>query len=105
MNQIPCQISEIRQALLDLSNAVKARPARDEIVEISATKPLVLDFKGRYYVMLFTANALTLSLEDLGSITVTANSWTDISFVQAMRIFATGQATNVPVLVRCTDVK
>lgn len=104
MVEIPCQISEIRQALVDLANAVKGRPYEDETVMIGATRPLVLDYKGRYFITIFTPNALTLSLEDWGNINVPAGSWADLSFPTGIRVFATNQATPVPVLLRCTDM-
>jgi hypothetical protein len=105
MSEIPCQISEIRQALIDLSNAVKGRPYEDATVQISATMPLVLDYKGRYFITIFTPNALVLSLEDWGTISIPAGSWADISFPAGTRVFATNQSTTVPILLRCTDVK
>ena len=105
MTDLPCQMSEIRQALLDLSQAVKGRPFIDETVMISATRPLVLDYKNRYFITIFTANALTLSLEEWGTISIPAGSWADISFPPETKVFATNQSSNVPLLVRCTDVK
>ena len=105
MTDVPCQVSEIRQALIDLHNSIKGRPYEDQTVQISATMPYVIDYKNRYFVTIFTPNNLTLSLEDWGSISIPAGSWADISFPAGTRVFATNQTSTVPILVRCTDVK
>lgn len=96
-------LCEIREILKELKTAQKARPNIDKIEQISAYNPLVLDYKNRYHIFLWSPNTLTLSLEDLGTMTLTQYVWTNLSFMTGFRIFATGQATLVPIYVRCTD--
>lgn len=87
--------------LLEL--AMEIRDPIDKTVYISATQPLVIDYQERNKVYLFATVALTLSIEDLGTINLPANTWLDVSFPRGYRIFAVGQVTSVPVFVRATD--
>ena len=100
-----CQIEALKEIIKDLQKLQRGRPYEDQTVMISATMPLVLDYKNRYFITIFTPNALVLSIEDLGSISIPAGSWADISFYPGTKVFATNQTTTVPILVRCTDVK
>lgn len=97
-------LCDIRRVLGDIHTASKTRHDIDQIVQVSASNCYVADYKDRYRIFLWSANALTLTLEDLGTISIEANSWTNVSFSTGMRIFAQGQTTLTPVLVRCSDI-
>jgi hypothetical protein len=84
-------------------NLAKRKPF-DEMVGISAVTPIVLDYRERKHIFIYSANALTLSLEDMGSLALSANTWTDISFRPGLYIFAPGQGTTTAyVAVKQTD--
>ena len=70
---------------------------------ISATIPLVLDYRDRKHIFMYSATALTLTLEDIGSLAVNANTWADISFRPGLNIFAQSQVASVFVLIMQTD--
>lgn len=74
-----------------------------QTVAISATVPIDLDYRDRKHIFIYSANALILSVEDLGSVTLSANTWTNMSFAPGTRIYATGQATVVYVAIKQTD--
>lgn len=92
---------------LEKSNdlAVTGRSPFRKTVMISATTPVVLDYRDRKFVFIYSANSLTLTLEDLGTIALAANAWVNISFQPGMFIYAQSQVANVPVFICCTDDK
>lgn len=96
-------LCEIRDCLQDMRNAAKIRPNIDKIEQISANNCYILDYKNRYHIFIWSATALTLTLEDLGTLSLSQYVWTNISFTSGMHIFAQGQAALIPVFVRCTD--
>lgn len=93
-------LEEIRDLLRE---AAAFHPPIDQTTVISATVPYIVAFKNRKHIFLYTANPLTLSLEDIGTISVAANTWVNMGFSPGMRVFATNQPSNVPIFVRCTD--
>ena len=94
-------------AILDPAAHVQQQPQRpydDAIYLVGNTQSnLYLTYRGRKHLYLFSANALTLNLQDIGTLAVPANTWTDISFRENMQVFTTNQATAVPVYVKATD--
>ena len=86
-----------------LAGAAGNRKPFWEKVAISATVPIIVDYRDRKHVYLFTQNTLTLTLEDMGTLAVTAGTWADISFRPGMNIFAQSQASIVYVDVLQTD--
>ena len=86
-----------------LKALIQGRAPFYQTVAISATVPIDLDYRDRKYVFIYSPNALTLSLEDLGTIALAANTWTNISFAPGTRIYATGQATRMYVGIKQTD--
>lgn len=80
-----------------------AKTPEDQTLLINSTVPYVVDYRGFKYIYLYTANALTLSLADLGSISVKSNSWVNLSFQTGLHIFASNTTVLSPVFVRCTD--
>lgn len=95
----------IHNTLCELKSQTLTRPNIDQIYQISANNPLTLDYKNRYRVYMWSANALTLTIEDLGNVSVSASAWVDISFAPSTKVFASGQNTLTPVLIRCTDLE
>jgi hypothetical protein len=75
----------------------------DQTVLLSSTQPWLLDYKHRRYVYGYSSVALTLTVEDIGTVSVAANSWTNLGFQENMRIYASGQAGTVAIFVRCTN--
>lgn len=96
-------LCEIREILTSIRDSSKTRPDIDSIVQLSANNPLIVDYKNRHHIYIWSAIALTLSLEDLGTLMISANAWTNISFSSGMRLYAIGQNSLAPVLVRCKD--
>ncbi len=82
---------------------VEGRAPFNATVAISATVPIDLDYRDRKHIFIFSVNSLTLSLEDLGTLALSANTWTNISFQPGLRIFAQSQATTVYVAIKQTD--
>lgn len=96
-------LNAIHQALRDLHETVKGRSDLNQIHQISSSIPYVVDFRDRYHILVWSPNTLTLTLEDLGTMTLTQYTWTNISFNTGMKIYAQGQSTLVPIFIRCTD--
>lgn len=71
---------------------------------ISSTLPWIVDRKEKKYLYVFSSIALRLSVEDLGTYAVPAGLWTEVSFPQGYRIYATNQ-TAIYIFLRATDVQ
>jgi hypothetical protein len=82
---------------------IEKKPAIDRTLMISTTQPYVVDFKNRKHLFVWSANALTILLEDLGTLAVAANTWTNIGYQEGMRLVPQSQPTTVPIFVRATD--
>lgn len=89
--------------MIYLLEHVYIRDDEDRTRAISSSMPIIVDYLNRRSVLLFTPVALTLTLEDAGTISVPANSWTDISFPAGTRIYASNLTNQVQVLIRATD--
>lgn len=74
-----------------------------ETVGISSSAPIVLDYRDRKHIFIWSANSLTISLEDIGTLSLSANAWTNISFRPGLNLLATGQSSVVYVLIKQTD--
>ena len=86
-----------------LKYALEIRDDQDATFNISSTIPVVIDYKNRDRVFIISSQALTLTIEDIGTIGLSANTWQDISFPAGIRIYASGQTSPVKVFVRATD--
>lgn len=84
-------------------DAAYGRDPFNAMVGISATVPIILDYRNRKHILIFSANSLTLTLEDLGTFALSANTWTNISFPPGLRVFASGQVATVYVAIKQTD--
>lgn len=97
---------DLLQKILDATRlTVSNRPQIDETYQVSDTQSnWYLDYKNRKHIYVWSPNALTFKLApDQGTISMGANEWLDFSFRPGTQIFTSGQATLVPVYVRCTD--
>lgn len=91
------------QAIEETIKAVFHREPIDTVVPIGTNRPYFLDYKDRKYVYAYSSTALTLTLEDIGTVSITANQWTNICFPEGLRMYAVGKSVPVVILVRCTD--
>ena len=94
---------EVCRLLNKLIEQGKERPPFYQTVMISATVPWTVTYRNRKHIFIYSANALTLTLEDLGTVAVAANTWVNVGFQPGMQIFAQGQVNPVPLYVRQTD--
>jgi hypothetical protein len=97
---------KILECLLSEHNRQKnlaERRSFDEMVAISASIPIVLDYRERKHIYIFSAQSLTLSLEDMGQIALTPGTWEEISFRPGLNIYAIGQTATVYVAVKQTE--
>jgi hypothetical protein len=88
---------------IDLLKQLVGNSPIDGTYQISSTRPYSLDYKERKYIYLWSTHDLTLSLEELGNLPISAGNWINLSLSPGMRIFAVNQTTLVPVFIRCTD--
>lgn len=96
-------LSRIEKLLDTQINGRDAGPEDQTYVIGNSQSNLILNYKGRKHLYLFAGVGLTLNLNDIGTLVVAANTWTDISFRPGMQLFTTNQATPVAVLVRATN--
>ncbi len=95
--------SEEHEKLLKAINKnTDKRVPLDAIYQISSTQPLIVEYKERRHLFIWSANALTLTLEDIGTLSVSANTWTNIGYTEGMRLTPASN-TIVAVFVRATD--
>ncbi len=93
------------QKLLEtqISGGHNALPQAETYVIGATQSNWYYDYKGRKHVYLFSANAITLNLNDLGTLAISANTWTDVTGLRpGMQIFRTTGAA-VSVWVICTN--
>ena len=88
------------QARLDL--LIRGRTPIDTFYNISTETGVILDYKGRKHIFLWTANALTLTINALGTLSVAAEVWTNLDFTVGLTLFSSS-ATPQMILIRCTD--
>ena len=105
MSDLDCQLYQ--EILLDtlqrIEKLLTPRAPIDSQPMISSTRAYVVDYKNRKHLFLYSANTLTLSLQDLGDATIPQNTWVNIGFQEGLNILAIGQSSNVPIFVRATD--
>lgn len=75
----------------------------DKQVMLSDTVPWTVDYQGRRHLFLFSSISLNLVLQDYGTLTLTANAWTNLGIRQGTQVFTSGQSSAVPLLVRATN--
>ncbi len=77
----------------------------DTQVPISSTMPYTINKFDRKFMYFFSPIPFTATVEDLGIVNIPANTWTDMTFGDSIRVFAQGQSSIIYVLARCTDRK
>ena len=104
LGAVHAKLHELCNHLVKLNEEhAKARNPFYQTVMISATVPWTVTYRNRKHIFIYSANALTLTLEDLGTVAVAANTWVNVGFQPGMQIFAQGQVNPVPLYVRQTD--
>lgn len=98
-----CEHNEIEKALSTLGDRLALRPSYDWTVMVSDTQPFILDYKHRLHVYAYAPVGVVLSLGELGTLTIPANAWTDISVKPGLRIATSGTATPTNLYLRATD--
>ena len=100
------QHTEIKAELDAIKKAVQStakKPPIDATPQISTTQPLIVDYKERRHLFLWSPNNLTLTVEDIGTLTVTSNTWYNIGYPPGFRLTPVSQSSLVPVFLRATD--
>ena len=75
----------------------------DRAITISANRPFTIDYMERKYLYIFSSTSFTLALEDLGSLPIAANTWTNINFPPGTRCSAPGFSSPLTLLLRATN--
>lgn len=75
----------------------------DQYYQLSINAPLTLDYKDRKYLYAWTATT-TVCTATIGSISLTANAWTNISLGEGSQLIPPA-GNPVQVLVRATNEK
>lgn len=89
------------ETLLVLS--IKGRQAIDRNYSVSDTQGFVLDYQDRKHLYIYSSAAITLVIQNIGTVAVSANAWTNLDFREGIKLFTNGTANPVNVLVRATD--
>lgn len=98
------QHQETISALNALALLLKRRPPEDQTIAISDTKKWKLDYKGFKHIFIWIpGNALTIDFGAYGIGTVQSQVWFNLGMSPGYDICTIGQATDVPIIVRCTD--
>lgn len=88
----------------EIIELLKPKPPILATLAISDTQSIMLDYKDRRYLYLWSANALTLSLGDMGTFSIAANNWTDLTGIRPnLRAVTSGQANAVVVSLLATN--
>lgn len=106
MSDVEQQAVMCQEILSGLATVAKLLTKRDPIdvqVMISTTRAYVVDYKDRRHLFIYSANTLTVTLQDLGDLTIPQNTWVNIGFQEGLNIFALSQVAMVPIFVRATD--
>ncbi len=102
-----CDSPELLAALAKIERLLKEQSARRDYVDqgysVSDTQGFPLDYKGYRYLYVFSGSALTFKIGNTATLAIAANTWTPLQFRAGHRIFTSGQATPVNVLIRATD--
>lgn len=105
MGKIEDLVELNKHILARMSQLVVGRDPIDTTAALSSSFPYIVDSSRRRRLYLFSPTAFTLSLADLGTLSVLPNTWTDITFPSGYRLYAQGVSVNAPlfVFIRATD--
>lgn len=97
-------LRDVEQHLHHIRKHTVKQPFIDELITVSANKAYLLDYKDYAYIFAYSGTTVSLSLEDIGSVTIAANTWTSLCFPPGTRLFMPAALTTLtPILIRCTD--
>ena len=99
------QMIQLKQ-IENLLWAASLRPDEDKTVFISSVQPLMINYHHRRRLYLTATISAYITVEDIATIFVPANTWTDIGYQEGIRIFYPGNGvTGADFFVRATDRK
>ena len=86
-----------------VKSALEERPQITYRGFISDVQPLLLNFKDRKHLFIFSPTALSFLPEDLGIMAIPAATWTNITFEPGFRCFTQGTPNGIQVYLKATD--
>ncbi len=75
----------------------------DQTIMLSDGQGWQMDYRGRKHVFLWSPEATNLKLGEYGTGPIQAQVWINLGIRTGIKIFTSGQATPVPVVLRFTD--
>lgn len=104
------QTTAERLATLELLTAklvkmqLETREPIDKLLFVSTSQPFLVDYKNRKHLYIFSPSGLTLSCQDIGTVTVNANVFMLFDLPAGTRCYVVAPTGNpVQLFVRCTD--
>ncbi len=88
---------------LHLETLIRGRKPQGRTHMISDTQGFFLDYQDRRHLYLYSETALTLNLQNYGTLPVPAKAWTNIDYPEGLQVFTSGTPTPVPISLRATD--
>lgn len=92
-----------KKIIARLDEMIEGRQPVDAIYLVSDSQPFTIDYKERRHIFIWSPNAITLKLEELGNYAISAYTWTNFSFTTGIKVYTSGQTNAVAVFIRCTD--
>lgn len=87
----------------NLEILINGRRPLEQTYAVSDTQGFILDYKNRKHLYIYSLNAITLDLKDLGTLSIPAKTWTGLDYEQGTKLFTSGTATPVNIRIRATD--
>lgn len=92
-------LKQIERLLLSTASL----PPEDQTIQLSATRPWEVDYRERKHIFLWVPSSTVISMEDYGSLTISATTWLNLGLPSGVRIFAPSASNTVPIMIRCTN--
>lgn len=86
-----------------LETLINGRRVIDQTYMVSDTQGFILDYKDRKHLYIYSVNAIVIDLKSLGTLSVTAKTWTSFDYEEGFSVFTSGTTNPVSVLIRATD--
>ena len=106
VEQLSASLDALQTVVRELKEIIVGRPDLGKQVPMSSTIQYILDYRERYFVYIISPVALTLSIEDYGTLSVAPNNPVSLPYPASTRIFATnitGVGVQQMVYILCTD--
>ena len=106
VEQLTTSLDALQTVVRELKEIIVGRPDLGKQVPMSSTIQYILDYRERYFVYIISPVALTLSIEDYGTLSVAPNNPVSLPYPPSTRIFATnitGVGVQQMVYILCTD--